>query len=151
MRSVLRDQIVMRPLAFAVFFLAGLMLSVLPWRSSVAAPTWVRQIAQNMDSSSAMRILYPWIQWLQWESSEVEVSFAIALGDLDNDGDLDLLSQTSVRQINYISTRTDLCSGLQAGNLAKPTKRGVAWGDIDNDGDLDRMQAGNWQVPIGCT
>jgi hypothetical protein len=63
-------------------------------------------------------------------------TFSIALGDLDGDGDLDVLVA------NYLSPGgvwwNDGSGRLQRGqNVGTETGHGVALGDLDGDGDLD--------------
>ncbi|MCX6301696.1 MAG: FG-GAP-like repeat-containing protein [Bacteroidia bacterium] len=70
---------------------------------------------------------------------------SVALGDYDNDGDLDILltgydGSNSVSKIyrNDAGVFTDITAGLTGVNASS-----VAWGDYDNDGDLDILLTGN--------
>lgn len=65
-------------------------------------------------------------------------TFSIALGDLDRDGDLDVLVA------NYLSTGSvwwnDGTGRFERGqNIGTATGHGIALGDLDNDGDLDAL------------
>ncbi|MFN0158615.1 MAG: FG-GAP-like repeat-containing protein [Bacteroidota bacterium] len=70
---------------------------------------------------------------------------SVALGDYDNDGDLDILLTgvgydapiSGVYRNNGNSTFTNIGAGL-----ASMTDGSVAWGDFDNDGDLDILLTG---------
>jgi len=76
---------------------------------------------------------------------------SLALGDVDGDGDLDLVvANTGLRTPgNTVSIR--LNSGLNSGNFIAPTTgaefavgsvpHGVVLADVDNDGDLDALTA----------
>ncbi len=71
---------------------------------------------------------------------------AVAWGDYDNDGDLDILltgftGSTTFSKIytNTAGTFTELVTA----NLTAVSNSAVAWGDYDNDGDLDILLAGN--------
>jgi PGF-pre-PGF domain-containing protein len=75
-----------------------------------------------------------------WRSS-------IAFGDIDNDGDLDMVltGQTNTNRISkiYINNGTTLVeNSTWQSNLTGVDSSSVALGDIDNDGDLDLILSG---------
>jgi hypothetical protein len=70
---------------------------------------------------------------------------AVAWGDYDNDGDLDILltgsfSGTRISRVyrNDAGVFTDIGAGLPGVRMSS-----VAWGDYDADGDIDILLAGN--------
>ncbi len=81
-----------------------------------------------------------------WASMEAESTHAIAWGDVDGDGDLDLA--TGGPGPNYIYLN------LEAGLEITPTwmsdamllTSSIAWGDVDGDGDLDLAAGNDWDV-----
>jgi hypothetical protein len=71
---------------------------------------------------------------------------AVAWGDYDNDGDLDILltggtGSGEVTEV-YRNDGSDTFSEIPAG-LFGVSSSSVAWGDYDNDGDLDILLAGH--------
>jgi len=78
------------------------------------------------------------------------LSYAAALGDVDDDGDLDaLVANYTQAQDVYLNDGT----GRFAAHPISPTfgagrSRDVALGDVDGDGDLDAIVA-NYSFPIG--
>jgi hypothetical protein len=75
---------------------------------------------------------------------------ALAWGDYDNDGDLDLAIAGSpgtgslTRIYRHDATAfVDIAAGLSGTH-----EGGLAWGDYDNDGDLDLLITGNWTTNL---
>lgn len=71
---------------------------------------------------------------------------AMAWGDYDNDGDLDLLiagvnSSNVSKTIIYRNDGANIFTNINA-NLTGVSYGSVAWGDYDNDGDLDALVGG---------
>jgi hypothetical protein len=78
----------------------------------------------------------------QWQSNLTPISWSsVIYGDLDNDGDLDLVaigygaSYSSKVYVNNGTTLTENSTWQQ--NLTQVQEGSLALGDIDNDGDLD--------------
>ncbi len=69
-------------------------------------------------------------------SSSADYSRAVALGDLDGDGDLDAFVGNYNRNRVYINDGTGTFSGYDV-STEQDIGRGVALGDLDGDGDLD--------------
>ncbi|WP_299104434.1 FG-GAP-like repeat-containing protein [uncultured Tenacibaculum sp.] len=72
-------------------------------------------------------------------------SGAVAWGDYDNDGDLDVLltGYTGSLDISKIYTNNNgTFTELTSANLIGISYSSVAWGDYDNDGDLDILMSG---------
>ena len=81
-------------------------------------------------------------------SSDMHNSRSIALGDMDGDGDLDLLTG-NWEQTNrlYLNNGTaDPFGGVSGTDISSDmhNSRSIALGDMDGDGDLDLL-TGNWE------
>ena len=75
---------------------------------------------------------------------------SVSLGDIDNDGDLDLIltgvnSSWGIFSTLYLNDGTGYFEKIDPGSLAGATNSSVALGDIDNDGDLDLIITGSGQ------
>ncbi len=75
---------------------------------------------------------------------------ALAWGDYDNDGDLDLAIAGSPGSGSLTRIyRHDAAEFVDLGaGLAGTHEGALAWGDYDNDGDLDLLITGNWTTKL---
>ncbi len=74
-------------------------------------------------------------------------SSSVALGDIDNDGDLDLVltgysSGSAYNSKIYRNNGSGAFTEIGAGTLTEVAKGSIAFGDIDGDGDLDLIHTG---------
>jgi hypothetical protein len=83
-----------------------------------------------------------------WSSAETDWTQAVAWGDVDGDGDLDLAAANNgepsrlYRNDNGTLTASAVWSTVEAGGVIE-----LGWGDMDNDGDLDLVTGGP-QEPV---
>jgi hypothetical protein len=80
-----------------------------------------------------------------WSSGLTNSTSGIALGDVDQDGDLDLVcSNYAQSNTLYLNEHGTFAISPIWSSTAKTSTRGVALGDVDGDGDLD-VVFGDWE------
>ena len=74
----------------------------------------------------------------------IDSAFSVTLGDVDGDGDLDLVAGNNFGEANRVYINDGAGSFTDSGNvLGANDTRSVTLGDLDGDGDLD-LVAGNF-------
>jgi predicted nucleotidyltransferase len=81
-----------------------------------------------------------------WTSSESDMTYSVAWGDVDRDGDLDLVVGNGGRNRLYHNNNGTLTSSAVWSSSESDNTKSVAWGDVDSDGDLD-LAVGNEGQP----
>jgi hypothetical protein len=73
-----------------------------------------------------------------WSTQEPSYPGALAWGDYDDDGDLDLALGNNGQPVRLYRTDGGVLSSVRAWEAAQSTPvTSLAWGDVDGDGDLD--------------
>ena len=88
-------------------------------------------------------------------SSDVDWTNSIVLGDVDGDGDLDVVvgNWNQTNRLYKNNGTADPFSGVTGTDISSDMRNtsSIVLGDVDGDGDLD-MLAGNYTTkPIACT
>lgn len=75
------------------------------------------------------------------QSLGISASLAVALGDLDGDGDLDAFVADRSNQVNIVWHNDGSGTFTDRQEIGSSDSRGMALGDLDRDGDLDAFVA----------
>ena len=127
-------------------YLTGLMPETTCWfalKASNAGGTCA------LDTSFPEPNAIPSVFYSVWVSSEQLQTRSVALGDYDNDNDLDLLSgQNNGYTRIYQNTGNESYSMVWMSPEINYTQYASAWGDYDNDGDLDAYISGGGSIRV---
>jgi len=83
-----------------------------------------------------------------WTSSNSELTYSVAWGDVDGDGDLDLAVGNGGQPNEiYLNSGTALATTPAWTSSNSHTSLSIAWGDVDGDGNLD-LAFGCFYKPI---
>ncbi|MFC1679175.1 FG-GAP-like repeat-containing protein, partial [Elusimicrobiota bacterium] len=107
----------------------------------VGSMNWENQATWEFVASSVTNI--PAYSWSSvWTSAETEMTYGIAWGDFDNDGDLDLAAgvEGTANRL-YRNEGGGIYTSVWSSVESEETLS-LDWGDYDNDGDLD-LAVGN--------
>ena len=82
-----------------------------------------------------------------WSSAEADITYSMAWGDYDGDGDLDLAAGNDDQLDRlYRNDHGELTASATWSSVESDDTISVAWGDYDGDGDLDlAVSNGNFQ------
>jgi hypothetical protein len=112
----------------------------------LVAVAWLSAVGLAFAAASAAAEAQVFSESPVWSSGHANSTSGVALGDVDQDGDLDLVC-SNVTQSNtvYFNEHGTLATGPAWSSASEAATRGLALGDVDGDGDLDVVFA-DWGV-----
>ena len=127
--SVMRSRIVLRRLIRLCALLRGPGAVALAFALLCAPRRGEAQTAAFTDVTPPIMLDTYWSEGVAW-------------GDVDNDGDLDLLVSNEGQYLRLFRNDGGVFTlATPAGLSAAGNWTGIAWGDVDNDGDIDLLAA----------